>query len=129
MRHSCRPKRAYTVATIDANTGLLAAAECTEVIQENYLSGTEPKESCSIAAHDWLLNLRQAPADVFATAFNRRAGKECTSDPTVEAAKCLQTVLLKDFLISCVMLAGRLDDKQRRLPPRAAKELIQCPLS
>ena len=31
------------------------------MIQENYLSGTEPKESCSLAAHDWLLNLRQAP--------------------------------------------------------------------
>jgi len=58
------PAEGITAATIDANTGLLAAAECTEVIQENYLTGTEPKESCSIAAHDWLLNLRQTPADV-----------------------------------------------------------------
>ena len=58
------PEEGITVATIDSSTGLLAAAECTEVIQESYLSGKEPKESCSIEAHDWLLNLRQAPADV-----------------------------------------------------------------
>ena len=58
------PEEGITVATIDATTGLLAAAECTEVIQENYLSGSEPKESCSLAAHEWLLNLRQAPAEI-----------------------------------------------------------------
>jgi penicillin-binding protein 1B len=58
------PEEGITVATIDANTGLLAAAECTEVIQENYLSGSEPKESCSLAAHEWLLNLRQAPKEI-----------------------------------------------------------------
>jgi penicillin-binding protein 1B len=58
------PEEGITTVTIDANTGLLAAAECTEVIAEKYLSGTEPKESCSLAAHDWLLNLRQAPTDV-----------------------------------------------------------------
>ena len=57
------PEEGITTVTIDATTGLLASSECTEVIQENYLSGTEPKESCSLAAHDWLLNLRQAPAD------------------------------------------------------------------
>ena len=56
------PEEGITTATIDANTGLLASSECTETIQENYLSGTEPKESCSVAAHDWLLQLRQAPA-------------------------------------------------------------------
>jgi penicillin-binding protein 1B len=58
------PEEGITMVTIDANTGLLAASDCTEVIQENYLTGTEPKESCSLEAHDWLLNLRQAPTDI-----------------------------------------------------------------
>jgi hypothetical protein len=57
------PEEGLTPVAIDANTGVLASAECTEVIQENYLSGTEPKESCSLAAHDWLLKLREAPTD------------------------------------------------------------------
>jgi penicillin-binding protein 1B len=57
------PQEGLTTVAIDANTGLLASAECAEVIQENYLSGTEPKESCSLAAHDWLLKLREAPTD------------------------------------------------------------------
>jgi penicillin-binding protein 1B len=57
------PEEGITAVTIDENTGLLASPECTEAIQENYLAGTEPKESCSLAAHEWLLNLRKTPVE------------------------------------------------------------------
>ncbi|MCI0622010.1 MAG: PBP1A family penicillin-binding protein [Acidobacteria bacterium] len=58
------PAEGITAVMIDANTGLLASSDCQDVIQENYLSGTEPQQSCSLTAHEWLLNLREAPADV-----------------------------------------------------------------
>jgi penicillin-binding protein 1B len=60
------PKEGIVTASIDENTGLLASSECQQVIQENYLAGTEPQESCSLMAHDWLLNLQRAPADISA---------------------------------------------------------------
>ncbi|MBM3803011.1 MAG: PBP1A family penicillin-binding protein [Acidimicrobiia bacterium] len=57
------PEEGITTVSIDPDTGLLASAECPAPIEERYLSGTEPKESCSLAAHEWLQNLRQMPTD------------------------------------------------------------------
>jgi len=57
------PTEGIATVTIDATTGLLASSECTEVIQENYLVGTEPQQTCSLTAHDWLFNIKHGPAD------------------------------------------------------------------
>lgn len=58
------PTEGVATVTIDENTGLLASSDCQEVIEENYITGTEPQQTCSLMAHDWLLNLRQAPPDI-----------------------------------------------------------------
>jgi hypothetical protein len=34
--------------------------ECPKTIQENYITGSEPKENCSVAAHIWLANLKHS---------------------------------------------------------------------
>ncbi|MGH9903993.1 MAG: penicillin-binding transpeptidase domain-containing protein, partial [Pyrinomonadaceae bacterium] len=60
------PQDGTVTASIDENTGLLASSECQQVIQENYLAGTEPQQTCSLMAHDWLQHLQQAPADISA---------------------------------------------------------------
>ncbi len=57
------PEEGISTVQIDEETGLLASPECQKVIQENYITGTEPKQSCSAAAHEWLQNLRQAPSE------------------------------------------------------------------
>jgi penicillin-binding protein 1B len=54
------PGEGITSVQIDDETGLLAIPECPKTIQENYITGTEPKEHCSVAAHLWLANQRRA---------------------------------------------------------------------
>jgi penicillin-binding protein 1B len=57
------PTEGITTVSIDENTGLLASSDCSSVIQENYVTGSEPRQTCSRMAHDWLLNLK-APIEV-----------------------------------------------------------------
>jgi penicillin-binding protein 1B len=57
------PTEGITTVSIDENTGLLASSDCSSVIQENYVTGSEPRQDCSRMAHDWLLNLK-APIEV-----------------------------------------------------------------
>jgi hypothetical protein len=91
------PQEGIATVTIDANTGLLAAAECTEVIQERYLSGTEPKESCSVAAHDWLLNLRQAPTDISQQPLIEEPGKSAPLIPPPKQPNAFKRFFSKIF--------------------------------
>jgi len=58
------PEEGITSVQIDEDTGLLASSECQHVISENYLTGSEPKQSCSLTAHNWILNLRSAPFEM-----------------------------------------------------------------
>ena len=57
------PAEGIRTVSIDENTGLLASSDCPNVIQENYVAGSEPQQACSVMAHDWLMNLR-APIDI-----------------------------------------------------------------
>jgi penicillin-binding protein 1B len=57
------PAEGIRTVSIDENTGLLASSDCPNVIQENYVAGSEPQQACSVIAHNWLLNLK-APTDV-----------------------------------------------------------------
>ena len=54
------PEEGITSVQIDEETGLLAIPECPKTIQENYITGTEPREHCSLAAHIWLANQKRA---------------------------------------------------------------------
>lgn len=58
------PLEGITTVQIDADTGLLATTECQNVISENYLTNSEPKDYCGAAAHEWLNNLRNSAAAV-----------------------------------------------------------------
>ncbi|MEW5976058.1 MAG: PBP1A family penicillin-binding protein [Acidobacteriota bacterium] len=58
------PEEGITSVMIDEDTGLLASNDCQNVITENYVTGTEPKQVCSNAAHNWLFHLRAAPAEL-----------------------------------------------------------------
>jgi penicillin-binding protein 1B len=58
------PEEGITSVQIDEDTGLLASSECEHVISENYLTGSEPKQTCSLTAHNWILNLRSAPFEM-----------------------------------------------------------------
>jgi penicillin-binding protein 1B len=91
------PEDGIATVTIDANTGLLASSECAEVIQENYLSGTEPKESCSLAAHDWLLDLRQAPADTISQQPAIEPGRSAPLVPPTKQPNAFKRFFSKIF--------------------------------
>jgi penicillin-binding protein 1B len=58
------PEEGITTVQIDEDTGLLASSECQHVISENYFTGAEPKQTCSLTAHNWIVNLRSAPFDM-----------------------------------------------------------------
>jgi penicillin-binding protein 1B len=58
------PEEGITSIQIDEDTGLLASSECQHVISENYITGSEPKQTCSLTAHNWILNLRNAPFEM-----------------------------------------------------------------
>ena len=58
------PEEGITSVQIDEDTGLLASSECQHVISENYVTGSEPKQTCSLTAHNWILNLRSAPFEM-----------------------------------------------------------------
>jgi penicillin-binding protein 1B len=58
------PEEGITRVQIDEDTGLAASSECQHVISESYFAGAEPKQSCSLTAHNWILNLRNAPFEV-----------------------------------------------------------------
>jgi penicillin-binding protein 1B len=60
------PEEGITTVQIDEDTGLLASSECQHVISEHYLTGSEPKQECSLTAHNWILNLRSAPFEMSA---------------------------------------------------------------
>jgi penicillin-binding protein 1B len=60
------PTEGITTVVIDATTGLLASSDCQNVIQENYVAGSEPQQTCSLMAHNWLLNLQHPPAEISA---------------------------------------------------------------
>lgn len=57
------PEEGITKVLIDENTGLLASSDCHEVIEESYIAGREPQQTCSLAAHSWL-QMRQAPPEI-----------------------------------------------------------------
>ena len=56
------PGEGITTVQIDSNTGLIAGPECQEVTAEYYISGAEPKQFCSAAAHAWFAGLQHVPA-------------------------------------------------------------------
>jgi penicillin-binding protein 1B len=58
------PEEGIMSVQIDEDTGLLASSECEHVILENYLTGSEPKQTCSLTAHNWILNLRSTPFEM-----------------------------------------------------------------
>jgi penicillin-binding protein 1B len=60
------PEEGIAKVMIDENTGLLASSDCQNVIEESYISGKEPQQTCSLAAHTWLTNLHQSPSDISA---------------------------------------------------------------
>ncbi len=46
-----------TTVQIDAETGMLATPECTKIITESYISGSEPRQKCDATLHNWLREL------------------------------------------------------------------------
>ncbi len=58
------PEEGITKVMIDENTGLLASSDCQDVIEESYVAGREPQQTCSLAAHAWLTDLRRPPAEI-----------------------------------------------------------------
>lgn len=58
------PQEGIATVMIDEDTGLLASSDCQKVISENYITGTEPQQTCSLTAHNWILNLRGAPPEI-----------------------------------------------------------------
>ena len=58
------PEEGIVAVRIDENTGLLASSDCEHTIEESYLAGSEPQQSCSLMAHEWFLNLQKGPASL-----------------------------------------------------------------
>jgi penicillin-binding protein 1B len=73
------PEEGIRTVQIDEDTGLLASSECQKVISENYFAGSEPTQTCSLTAHNWILNLRNAPAEISSSSPD--------SQPVVESGK------------------------------------------
>src|SRR5207247_4480263 len=73
------PEEGIRTVQIDEDTGLLAYSECQKVISENYFAGSEPTQTCSLTAHNWILNLRNAPAEISSSSPDSR--------PVVESGK------------------------------------------
>jgi penicillin-binding protein 1B len=74
------PETGVTSIQIDEDTGLVASSDCQHVISENYLTGAEPKQTCSLTAHNWILNLRSAP-------FEMSSGSTEPPQPAVDSGK------------------------------------------
>jgi penicillin-binding protein 1B len=54
------PGEGIITVQIDSGTGLIAGPECQDVIAENYITGSEPRQTCSINAHQWVLDLQNS---------------------------------------------------------------------
>jgi penicillin-binding protein 1B len=67
------PGEGITAVQIDADTGLIASSDCQNVITENYITGSEPTQTCSLAAHDWILNLHTPPPEISSSQPNAPA--------------------------------------------------------
>jgi len=74
------PETGITTVQIDEDTGLVASSDCQHVISENYFTGAEPKQTCSLTAHNWILNLRSAP-------FEMSSGPSESPRPAVDSGK------------------------------------------
>jgi len=73
------PEEGVRTLQIDEDTGLLASSDCHNVISENYIAGSEPTQTCSLTAHNWIFNLRNAPAEI--------SSSRPDSEPVVESGK------------------------------------------
>jgi penicillin-binding protein 1B len=69
------PEEGITTVQIDADTGLLASPECQNIISESYISGFEPRQSCSGSAHSWLENLQKS--------IPQKVGEEFSAPPQI----------------------------------------------
>jgi hypothetical protein len=71
---------------IDEDTGLLASSDCEHTIEESYLAGSEPQQSCSLMAHEWFLNLQKGPASL-SSATPEEIGSESKIAPLIPPTK------------------------------------------